>query len=881
MPKALVVVESPTKAKTISKYLGKEYKVLPSNGHIVDLPKSTIGIVDSDGADIGVDIKDLKDLDIKALKDHGPPKQPDKFVPQYVPLDSRKKVLKELRAAAKGVKQIYVATDPDREGEAIGWHVANELGSKGRKIGRLLFNEITKKAVRAALKEERVIDQQMVDAQQARRVVDRLMGYMLSPYLWKKAKYGLSAGRVQSVALKLVCDRENEIDEFKSEEYWHLFARLAGNAPPEFDAKVVKRGTHALKMASEAEAKAVVADLEGAGFVVSNAATKERKKQAPPPFITSKLQQTARFPVKKTMMLAQQLYEGIELPDEGAVGLITYMRTDSVRVSDQAVSDLRTYIGERHGAEFVPAEPKYFLKKADAQDAHEAIRPTGTQYDPETVRPHLTADQYSLYRLIWNRFVASQMSPALFDDTTLEMEAGDYLLRTKGSVQKFTGWLTLYQSDAETGPESDATVTSDGDDGATTGLLPALQVGDHLELRALDPQQKFTQPPPRFTEATLVKELEENGIGRPSTYAAIINVLQTREYTEKVERRFHPTPLGRLVLEGYLGPSFPDILAVDYTRGLEEELDTVEEGKADWQTILGDFYGKFSKDLLEAYRRTRDGGLPTGEQCPKCGKELLKKAGKFGAFLACSGYPDCKETREVKGIDRPDSDQEPEPCENCGKPMAVKRGRFGQFLACSGYPECKTTRKLIETKEGLAAAKPDQILDEKCPQCTSNLVVKQGRFGEFTACSNYPECRYIKLKSTGVACPKDGGDVVERKTKRGLVFYGCNNYPDCDFVLWKRPLAETCPTCGALYLIEKITKRWGRQVLCNSDDCDYERTEEAGTVTKSTRAAKTAKKSVKKKRAVKKKAKKKTVAKSKPTASGRREPVVSTTSADS
>lgn len=871
MPKALVVVESPAKAKTINKYLGKGFKVVASMGHIVDLPKSTIGIVDSDGADIGVDID--KDLD-------GPPKQPSEFVTDYVPLDSRKKVLKELRAAAKGVDQIYVATDPDREGEAIGWHLANELGSEGRKIGRLLFNEITKKAVLAALKEERVIDQQMVDAQQARRVVDRLVGYLVSPLLWKKVKYGLSAGRVQSVALKLVCDRENEIDEFKSEEYWHLFARLAGNAPPEFNAKVVKRGKHALKIANEAEAKAVVADLDGAGFVVSNVATKERKKQAPPPFITSKLQQTARYPVKKTMMLAQQLYEGIDLPGEGAVGLITYMRTDSARVADQAISDLRTYIGERHGAEFVPAEPRYFRKKAGAQDAHEAIRPTGMQYDPETVRPHLTADQYSLYRLIWNRFVASQMSPALFDDTTLEMEAGDYLLRTKGSVQKFAGWLTLYQSDAEPEPGTDVAVTSDGDDGATTGLLPELQVGDYLELRALDPQQKFTQPPPRFTEATLVKELEENGIGRPSTYAAIINVLQTREYTEKVERRFHPTPLGRLVLK-QLNPFFQDILAVDYTRGLEEELDTIEEGKADYQTILGDFYRNFSKDLLEAYRRMPEGGLPTGEKCPKCGKEFLEKAGKFGAFLACSGYPDCKETREIKGIERSDSDQEPEPCENCGKPMAVKRGRFGQFLACSGYPECKTTRKLIETKEGLAAAKPDQILDEKCPQCASKLVVKQGRFGEFTACSNYPECRYIKLKSTGVACPKDGGDVVERKSKRGLVFYGCNNYPDCDFVLWKRPLAETCPTCGALYLIEKVTKRWGRQVLCNSDDCDYERTEEAGTVTKSTRAAKTVKKAVKKKRAMKKKAKKKTVAKSRPTASGRRKAVVSTTSADS
>ena len=876
MPKALVVVESPAKARTINKYLGKGFKVVASVGHIVDLAKSRISVVDSDGADVGADINAKS----------GRPKQPSKIVPVYEPIDSKQKLLKELRAAAKGVERIYVATDPDREGEAIGWHLANELGSKDRPVGRLLFNEITKKAVLAALKEERVIDQQMVDAQQARRVVDRLVGYLVSPLLWEKIRnptkdtYSLSAGRVQSVALKLVCDRENEIDRFKSEEYWHLFARLAGNAPPEFDAKVVKRGKHALKITNEAEAKAVVADLEGAGFVVRNVATKERKKQAPPPFITSKLQQTARFPVKKTMMLAQQLYEGIELPGEGAVGLITYMRTDSVRVADQAISDLRTYIGERHGAEFVPAEPKYFKKKAEAQDAHEAIRPTGTEYDPETVRPHLTADQYSLYRLIWNRFVASQMSPALFDDTTLEMEAGDYLLRTKGSVQKFAGWLTLYQSDAETGPESDATVTSDGDDGATTGLLPALQVGDHLELRALDPQQKFTQPPPRFTEATLVKELEENGIGRPSTYASFISVLQAREYAEKVDRRFHPTALGRLVLRELVN-SFQDILEVDYTRGLEEELATIEEGQADYQAILRSFYGKFSKDLHRAYKDFPDikrEGLPPEDwftpvptKCDTCGEPTRIRVGKFGVFVACSAYPSCKQTYEIENekITQPDSDQEPEPCENCGKPMVLKRGRFGQFLSCEGYPECKTTRKLIETKEGRTAAKPDQVLDEKCPKCTSNLVVKQGRFGEFTACSSYPKCRYIKLKSTGVACPKDGGDVVERKSKRGLVFYGCNNYPDCDFVLWKRPVAETCPTCGALYLIEKITKRWGRQVLCNSDDCDYERTEEAGTVTKPTRAAKTAKKAVKKKRAVKKKAEKKTAAKPKRTPSDR------------
>ncbi len=810
MPKALVVVESPAKAKTINKFLGQDFKVVASMGHIRDLPKSKLGV----------------DID-------------EGFVPVYESIPARKKIIKELRQAAKGVEQIYVATDPDREGEAIGWHLANELGSKRRKIGRLRFNEITKKAVLSALKEERTIDQRMVDAQQARRVLDRLVGYKLSPLLWDKVRRGLSAGRVQSVALKLLCDREAEIGRFVTAEYWHLFARLAGRIPPEFDAKVVKKGAHVLKVSSATEINTVVSDLEGAAFVVRSVATKARKKQAPPPFITSKLQQAARFPVKKTMMIAQQLYEGIELPGEGAVGLITYMRTDSTRVADEALADVRTHIGERYGAGFLPDAPRYFRKKADAQDAHEAIRPTNMQYDPDTVRVHLTRDQYSLYRLIWNRFVASQMAPATFDDTTLEVEAGDYLLRTKGSVPTFAGWLTLYQSatsssegEAGDAPQAGAEEpgAADGGDGAITEALPKLAVGDRLELRKLNPEQKFTQPPARFSEATLVKELEENGIGRPSTYASIIGVLQTREYAEKFEGRFHPTRLGRLVID-LLATSFDDILAVDYTRGLEEQLDKIEDGTADYRTILGNFYEKFSRDLMlasEAMPNVKGEGLPSDEVCDKCGAPMVLKVGRFGVFLACSAYPECQNTREVEKTE-PVADEEPEACENCGKPMVVKRGRFGQFLACSGYPGCKTTRKLIETKGGLTAARPDQLLDEKCPRCDSNLVVKQGRFGEFTACSNYPKCRYVKLKSTGVACPNDGGHIVERKSRRGRPFYGCSNYPDCDFTLWNRPVGETCPACGAPYLVEKTTKRLGHQVLCNNDACDYARTEEVAS----------------------------------------------------
>ena len=802
MPKALVVVESPAKAKTINKYLGRDFKVVASMGHIRDLPKSQLGVNVDEG-----------------------------FAPVYEPIAARKQVIKTLRTAARGVEQIYVATDPDREGEAIGWHLANELGSKRRKISRLRFNEITRKAVLDALKHERAIDQHMVDAQQARRVLDRLVGYKLSPLLWDKVRRGLSAGRVQSVALKLVCDRETEIDRFVTAEYWHLIARLAGASPPEFDAKVVKRGNQALKVSNETEAQQVVSDLTDASFVLRMLATKERKRQPPPPFITSKLQQAARFPVKKTMMIAQQLYEGIELPGDGAVGLITYMRTDSPRVSDQAIADVRAHIGKRYGAEFVPAKPRKFRKKADAQDAHEAIRPTGMQYDPESVQPHLTRDQYSLYRLIWKRFVASQMSPAVFDDTTLDIEAGDYLLRTRGSVRKFTGWLSLYQSDGEAVPVLDEPAGPSGDDGVATGLLPPLAIGDRLELKQLDPQQKFTQPPPRFSEATLVKELEENGIGRPSTYASIIGVLQTREYTEKTDGRFRPTRLGRLVID-LLAKSFKDILAVDYTRGLEEQLDKIEEGAADYRTMLAGFYEKFSTDLGHAVKsmpNIKSEGLPSEEVCDKCGAPMVFKVGRFGVFLACSAYPECANTREIETTEPAEADREPDPCENCGKPMVLKRGRFGQFLSCSGYPQCKTTRKLVETGRGLAAAQPDRVLDETCPKCSSNLVVKQGRLGEFTACSNYPKCRYVKLKSTGVICPKDGGDVVERKSKRGRTFYGCGNYPDCDFVLWNRPRAEACPTCGAPYLIEKITKRWGHQVQCNKDECSYSRTEEVAS----------------------------------------------------
>ena len=806
MAKSLVVVESPAKAKTINKYLGKDYKVLASMGHIRDLPKSKLGVDVDEG-----------------------------FVPTYEFIPARKKAIKSLRDAAKQVGSIYVATDPDREGEAIGWHVAETLGGKKKKIGRLMFNEITRKAVLAALARPGQIDRRMVDAQQARRVLDRLVGYKISPLLWDKVRRGLSAGRVQSVALRLVCDREREIEQFVPEEYWYIFARLAGPEPPEFEARLVKRGRDTLRISNEAESKAALADLADVPFVVAAVTTKERTKHAAPPFITSKLQQAARFPVKKTMMLAQQLYEGIELPGEGAVGLITYMRTDSTRVSDDAIAEVRHYIAQSFGTEFVPEHPNAYRAKANVQDAHEAIRPTSMEYAPDQVQPYLTRDQHSLYRLIWNRFVASQMPPARFDDTTVDVSAGDYLFRAKGSVPKFSGWLSAYGLQAETsrektvGPNGD---TADGgDDEDTSGILPRLAEGDQLALRVLRPDQKFTHPLPRFGEATLVKELEENGIGRPSTYASIIGVLQVREYAEKVEGRFKPTKLGRLVSD-LLTKSFEDILDVEYTRDMETQLDKIEEGHADYRGTLESFYKKFSVDLENAAVRmpnVKADGLPSDETCDKCGSPMVVKVGRFGLFLACSTYPECQNTRELEKTETAPGEQE-ETCENCGKPMVVKRGRFGQFLACSGYPDCKTTRKLISTTRGLAAAKPDQLLDEPCPRCGSALVVKHGRFGEFTACSSYPTCKYVKLKRTGVICPKDGGEIVERKSRRGRAFYGCSNYPECDFTLWNRPIPEACPECGAPYLVEKITKRHGRQVLCHNDACHYTRSEELAAV---------------------------------------------------
>jgi DNA topoisomerase-1 len=801
--KSLVIVESPAKAKTIMKFLGRGHTVKASMGHIRDLPKSKLGV-----------------------KDNG------KFTPTYQVLPGRKKVIDELKKSAEGVDAIYLAADPDREGEAICWHLAEELKKINGKIHRVLFNEITKKAVTEAIRSPIKIDQNRVDAQQARRILDRLVGYKISPLLWDKVRRGLSAGRVQSVALRMICDREKEREAFKPEEYWSLIAALAAGQPPEFEARLTKRDGEKFEVTNEKDMKQVLSDLKGATYVVQDVKAREKKRNPLPPFITSRLQTDASrrlgFSVKKTMMVAQGLYEGRDLGgDIGTVGLITYMRTDSTRISNDALGAVREFIKEKYGKESLPAEPRTFPTKKNVQDAHEAIRPTSLEYTPESIRKFLSKDEDRLYTLIWNRFVASQMEAAIFDTTAAEIEAGKYTFRATGSVMKFAGFLSVY--DDAPAPKKNAEdvseTTKEEDSDAAGKLLPPLEKGQKLEPRGdLKPEQHFTQPPPRYGEAMLVKALEENGIGRPSTYASILGTIQSRDYVNKDKGRFVPTELGRLVTE-LLVESFGDIVEVGYTASLEEELDKIEDGKLDWVKALQDFNVKFEKDLERAateMRNVKTEETPTDSTCDKCGKPMIIKWGRFGRFMACSGYPECRNTQEL--ADQATGEPPPEikeECTKCGKGMVLRRGRFGPFLACSGYPDCKTTRKVVVAEDGSIEAKQERVLDEECPKCGQKLVVKHGRFGEFTACSNYPDCRFIKMKEVGVACPKDKGPIVERRSRKGRTFYGCANYPDCDFVVWKKPIDKPCPKCKAPYVLENKTKREGEFLFCGNEECDY------------------------------------------------------------
>jgi len=839
MAKALVIVESPAKAKTINKFLGSDFTVKASMGHVRDLPKRTLGVDE------------------------------ESFEPEYAILPDKKKTLADLKKSAKTADAVYLASDPDREGEAICWHLMEEL-RKGTKaeFHRVLFNEITKRAILAAFESPLEINMNKVEAQQARRILDRLVGYKISPLLWEKVRRGLSAGRVQSVALRIICQREREIQQFQAREYWSLTARLTGENPPEFKAKLVLRDGKKIEPANAPEATEVLEELgyklltkpgdeEGtlsvnaeavdpASFKVASVQAREKRKHPYPPFITSKLQQDASrqlgFTVKKTMRVAQGLYEGREIGDAGTVGLITYMRTDSTRVADEAIAAAREFIGKAYGDEALPEKPRAYKVAKQAQEAHEAIRPTSTEFTPERVKAHLGRDEFRLYTLIWNRFIASQMASAVFDVTRVDIEAGSYTFRANGSVLKLAGWLAIYH----VGKAEDPRDREDDDADSEDRRLPRLTEGEELKPEEMLPKQHFTQPPARFSEATLVKELEENGIGRPSTYATILSTIMDRDYVVKDNRRFSPTELGFLVNE-LMVASFGDIVDVGYTAQMEELLDRIEEGDLDWIDALRDFQKKFSKDLERAKVEMRDvkrEAIPTDQSCDKCGKMMVLKWGRFGQFLACSGYPDCKNTRDLandvqieatngKGakaaaktakINTAPSqvEVEAEPCEKCGKPMVLRRGRYGPFLACSSYPDCKNTRKVTMNKDGKAEATADRLLDEECPKCSSKLSVKQGRYGEFTACSSYPKCRFVKMKETGVSCPEcSDGNVVERRSKRGKLFFGCSAFPDCSFVTWKKPVDKKCPVCDASYLVERITKKTGRQFLCDSENCDH------------------------------------------------------------
>ena len=742
--RSLVVVESPTKVKTIQKYLDQTYVVKASLGHVKDLPANKLG----------VDIE-------------------KNFKPQYVTLKAKAKVLEELKKAAKNAQALYVATDPDREGEAIGWHVASEVKVPADRVYRVLFNEITERAVKAAFSRPGKIDQKKVDAQQARRVLDRLVGYKISPLLWERVRRGLSAGRVQSVAVRLVVERERAIRAFVPQEYWSLHAHLTAAVPPEFVATLRERAGEKVSLSAEADARAVMAAVEGLPFVVEDVVRGERKKNPAPPFITSTLQQEAarklHFSASKTMMVAQQLYEGVEIGADGPVGLITYMRTDSPRVASDAQAEAREVIAARYGSQTLPERPPVYRARKSAQEAHEAIRPTLVDRGPDELTRYLTRDQLALYRLIWGRFLASQMRPAVYDTLTVDITAGPYLFRAQGSALREPGFMAVY---IEAPDESQA--AAEEAEGEVSGL-PPLEAGQRLGLVRLEPKQHFTQPLPRYTEASLVKELEEKGIGRPSTYAQILTTIQKRGYVRRDRGALSPTDLGELVTD-LLVEAFPDLLDVAFTAQMEESLDEVEEGGRKWVETVRDYYSRFAKDLKRAHREMDDlkKGKRTDETCPQCGEgQLLDRWGRFGRFLACERYPECKYTRNVGDNGQP---AEPQPagmdCPACGKPMVFKEGRFGRFIACSGYPECKTTRPI----------------------------------------------------TIGIACPQEGcgGELTERRSKRGKPYYGCANYPACKFVVWQRPVASPCPKCAAPFLLVRAN-RGKRFLACWREGCDYRR----------------------------------------------------------
>lgn len=805
MEKSLLIVESPTKVRTIKKYLGPGFEVKASLGHIKDLPQNLLG----------VDIE-------------------HNFQPEFQIISGKGKILKELKQAAQKVRHIYLAPDPDREGEAIAWHLAEELAGKDKEFHRVLFHELSPRAIQEALSHPEHLNEQRFQSQLARRILDRLVGYQISPLLWDKVKRGLSAGRVQSVAVRVICDREREIQAFVSKEYWSITALLQSDLPPDFEARLIKGQGKAVKVVNEEQARVITDRLSKERFQVIKIDKKERKRNPLPPFTTSQMQQEAfrklRFPAKKTMFLAQKLYEGVEVGDEGLVGLITYMRTDSTRVSQEALTAVRNYIQSKYGQEYIPGKPHFYTNKKSAQDAHEAIRPTAMNLTPDALTPYLEKDLLALYRLIWNRFVASQMKAAVYDQTSVDIRAGEYLLRATGSILRFPGFTTVY----EVGKDI---VASEDEEEEKKGQLPDLKLEQNLTLLQITPKQHFTQPPARYTEATLVKELEEKGIGRPSTYAAIISTIQDKEYVKKEKFFFHPTELGFLVND-LLVKNFPEILDVQFTALMENNLDQIEEGKMEWTKVLQDFYQPFARTLASAranMKQVRGNGLKTDISCPACGKPMTIRIGKNGPFLACSGYPECKQTqnfiRDEKGKIQPVSPEAPpatdseKQCPQCGKPMVVRQGRFGAFWACSGYPECKETQPFSPEGQPLDVS-PKIVSDQSCPKCGGTMVVKKNRFGgTFLACEKYPKCKGALPVTTEFPCPNPGctGMLVSRVArKKGLKFFGCSRFPECKFMVWGNPVKEPCPKCGAPFLVEKTTKKEGTVWSCANKECGYQ-----------------------------------------------------------
>jgi len=815
--KSLVIVESPAKAKTIEKYLGKGFEVRASVGHIMDLPKNELGV----------------ELEHRT------------FEPQLVVSPGKEKVVDQLKKLAAKSDEVYLAPDPDREGEAIAYHLALQLGTTAaarKKIRRVTFNEITKKAVQEAFKHARDIDQNLVNAQQTRRVLDRLVGYQISPLLWDKVRRGLSAGRVQTVAVRLIVEREREITAFKPLEYWTLDAMLhpERQADKSFKARFIGIDGEPAKLANgadkdgkaqfisnalgdKASMDATLDALKGAKWSLVSVQAREQQRRPLPPFITSQLQRDASsklgFNVRRTMGVAQRLYEGVDVGAEGTVGLITYMRTDSPRVSPDAIEGARAWVQKELGQKYLPASPNVYKGKKEAQDAHEAIRPTDVSRTPESIARYLSDEQLKLYTLIWRRFVASQMVPAVYDVTTASIAARSakngktYDFRVSGSVLRFDGFLKVYE-----------VLEEKKDDDESSNKLPILDGVKTLELEKLEEEQHFTQPPPRYNEASLVKELEERGIGRPSTYASIISTIQDREYVVKhggARGRFYPTEIGVVVCD-LLVENFPYIFDTAYTAKLETELDDIEEGTEKWTDLLNGFYSHFETELNEAGTKMRNVKRleqVTDEKCELCGSPLLLKWGKFGTFFACSAYnkkdpTSCTFTKEniaaKPDLNTPEAQEAgdtEEYCENCGKVMVMRRGLFGPFMSCPDYnadPPCKTFRKLSQKQQ----QKPPEPTGEACPACGKPLVLRQGAYGEFVSCSGYPKCKYIKQNLIeGLKCPKCGeGDIAERKARRGNIFWGCTNYPKCDFTSNLKPVAQKCPECGSAYLVEKTLK---------------------------------------------------------------------------